>query len=857
MSTKDKILVVDDNPENIHVLAEALEDKYQVLFATSGSKALSIISSDDRPDVVLLDVMMPEMDGYEVCSRLKANAETWDIPVIFITARDQEVDETKGLNLGAVDFIVKPFSLPVVKARLKAALRLKEEMDNRKILTRKLEDLNKNLEQRVQEKTVALQQAHDNLSASEKRYRTIYETAIEGIFEVTPEGRFLSASPSLARILGYESPMELMSSVTDVSRQLYAHPEDRKQFKTRLEQEGEIFNFETRFKKKQGDIIWVMICAKVVKKEISGKICHQGFLVDISHQKESQLKSLQHMRELRLLNKVISASVTETQAEGILNTACKELAKAFNLSQATALLLDKDPTRAKVVAEHITVQEGSVPADPSLFNQSIKLKECPLVARSIEAASPIIIQEVQNDDRNTPISDYLKKYNIRSLLLVPLMIEGRNCGCLAMGSLKSNYFSDDKIRLGQSVADQISGALTRIELDEDRRQLEKQYFQAQKMEAIGQLTGGVAHDFNNILTVILGLTELLRLQEDPRNPKRADLDQIYSSAEHAAALISQLLAFSRQQILQPIPLNFNTVLQQFEKMLKRIIGEDVELLTVLDPDLAMVKADQGQMEQVLMNLTVNARDAMPYGGRLTIETANVVLDANDANRLLNMHPGTYVMVAVSDTGTGIEKSILPHVFEPFFTTKDKGEGTGLGLSTIYGIINQSGGHIHVESEPGQGTTFKIYLPQLEKEATDRHAGRQDKDLSEVTGGSETVLVVEDDEVLRGIVFNGLTSYGYTVLTADRASTASDLFAAHDNAVDLLLTDVVIPGEENGVKLAKRLGEKRPHIKVLYMSGYTNKAIAHHGIVDTGMNFIQKPFLPEDLARKVRQTLDRA
>lgn len=295
-----KVLVVDDNPDNIHVLAAALEDGYQVLYATSGDKALAIANSENRPDAILLDVSMPGMDGYEVCSRLKASAETWDIPVIFISARDQEVDETRGLNLGAVDFIVKPFSLPVVKARLKAALRLKEEMDNRIVLTRKLEDLNKNLEKRVQEKTLALKQAHEDLLASEKRYRTIYETAIEGIFEVTPEGRLLSASPSLARILGYESALELISTVNDVARQLYVDPEDRIQLVSQLEQEGELFNFETRFRTKQGNIIWVMICTKMVRHEISGQVYFQGFLIDITRQKISQLKNEQHLRELGL-----------------------------------------------------------------------------------------------------------------------------------------------------------------------------------------------------------------------------------------------------------------------------------------------------------------------------------------------------------------------------------------------------------------------------------------------------------------------------------------------------------------------------------------------------------------------------
>jgi len=851
-----KVLVVDDNPDNIHVLVAALEDGYQVLYATSGDKALTIANSENRPDAILLDVSMPGMDGYEVCSRLKASSETWDIPVIFISARDQEVDETRGLNLGAVDFIIKPFSLPVVKARLKAALRLKEEMDNRIVLTHKLEDLNKNLEKRVQEKTQALKQAHEDLLASEKRYRTIYETAIEGIFEVTARGRLLSASPSLARILGYESALELISTVNDVARQLYVTPEDRIQFVAKLEQEGELFNFETRFRRKQGDIIWVMICAKVVHKEIGGQTYYQGFLIDITPQKRSQLKNEQHLRELGLLNKIIAASVTETQIEGILEIACRELSHAFNLTQAVAVLLDKDQTRAKVAAEHIPIENKSIAAGRSLLNQAIELADHPLAAQMVEAPSGMVIQDVREDERLGPIADTLTDRDVRSLLLVPFMAGGQPAGCLAMGSMESNYFSEDKIRLVQSVADQISGVLARIQLDEDRRQLERQYFQAQKMEAIGQLTGGVAHDFNNILTVILGLSDMLRQAEDPQGRKRARLDQIHGAAGRAADLVRQLMAFSRQQILQPVPLNFNTILRQFEKMIDRIIGEDIEMVTVFESDLGMVKVDQGQMEQVLMNLVVNARDAMPHGGCLTIETANVVLDEAYAGHHVGVQPGPYVMVAVSDTGIGIEKSLLPQVFEPFFTTKAKGEGTGLGLATVHGIVNQSGGHIWVYSEPGEGTSFKIYFPVHVEDGSEDLAGRITEVASKAIGGVETILVVEDDEALREIVFNTLSGFGYTVLTADRATAADNILATHDHTVDLLVTDVIIPGKENGVHLAKRLCAGQPGMKVLYMSGYTNNAIVHHGVLDPGVSFIQKPFLPDDLARKVRQTLDR-
>jgi PAS domain S-box-containing protein len=857
MPSSNTVLVVDDNPDNIHALMGALDSGYRVTYATTGRKALEIAKSEDRPDAILLDVMMPEMDGYEVCSRLKASKETWDIPIIFITARDQEVDETKGLNLGAVDFIIKPFSPPVVKARLKAALRLKEEMDNRIILTRKLEDLNKNLENRVQKKTVALQQAHEDLMASERRYRSIYETAIEGIFEVTPQGRLLSASPSLARILGYESPLELITSIENVAEQLYVQPEDRDRFRTMLKQKGEILNFETRFRRKQGDMIWVMICAKVVRNHSRRQSYYQGFLIDITEQKKSQLKSQQQFRELRLLNKVIAASVNETRIESILSTACKELSLAFDLPQAVAVLIDAEPYRATVVAEHLAPDVASDAQPRCLLGQSVALDEQPSVAPLVTATSELVIHDVTSDPRVKALRGILEERGIGSLLLMPLALNGHSSGCLVIGSSMRDYFSTDKLRLVRRVADQICGVLARIQLEEQRRQLEQQYYQAQKMEAIGHLTGGVAHDFNNILTVILGLSELLRNEADLQSGQHKKLDQIYSSAERAADLVRQLLAFSRQQILQPAPLNFNEILVQFENMMRRIIGEGIDIATKFDPNLDIIKADQGQMEQVVMNLVVNARDAMPQGGRLTIETANVVLDETYASQQVDVRPGPYVMLSVSDTGTGIGKELLPKVFLPFFTTKAKGKGTGLGLATVHGIVKQSGGHVRVASEPDQGTCFNVYLPRYDKKEAEHTIKRKNETTSEVIEGNESILVVEDDEALKAIVLDTLSGFGYTVWTADRASAALDIFTAQGKAVDLLLTDVVILGEENGVRLARQMSEQHPRLKVLYMSGYASDTIVHQGVLDPGVNYIQKPFLQQELARKVRETLDEA
>jgi PAS domain S-box-containing protein len=383
-----------------------------------------------------------------------------------------------------------------------------------------------------------------------------------------------------------------------------------------------------------------------------------------------------------------------------------------------------------------------------------------------------------------------------------------------------------------------------------RRQLEEQFRQAQKMEAVGQLAGGVAHDFNNLLTVILGYSDLLAGRLKPGSVESEELDEIRKAGERAASLTRQLLAFSRQQVLERMVLDVNDLITDIEKMLRRLIGEDVELVTVLDPALHRVFADAGQLEQVIMNLAVNARDAMPRGGRLTIETANVELDEAYARLHATVRPGSYVMIAVSDTGVGMNGETLACIFEPFFTTKGLGKGTGLGLATVYGIIKQSGGYVWVYSEVGKGTTFKIYLPLVEEggEAEPVPAAEPD-----ALHGSETVLLVEDEQSVRTLSRSILEGYGYTVLEAASGKEGLEVARNYPLPIHLVLTDVVMP-EMGGSDMASRLEALRPGVRVLYMSGYTDDAVFRHGLLEKGRVFLQKPFTPGTLARKVREVL---
>jgi PAS domain S-box-containing protein len=387
--------------------------------------------------------------------------------------------------------------------------------------------------------------------------------------------------------------------------------------------------------------------------------------------------------------------------------------------------------------------------------------------------------------------------------------------------------------------------------EEALKKSEEQLRQWQRVEAIGRLAGGVAHDFNNLLMTIKGCSELLLRELDVKNPRREEVEEIRKAAERATALTRQLLAFGRRQVLQPQVLDLNEVVANMDRMLQRLIGEDIQLLTVLDPELWPLKVDPGQIEQVIMNLAVNARDAMPGGGKLTIETANVVLDEDYARRHVSVKPGPCVMLAVTDNGCGMDQETQSHLFEPFFTTKKTGEGTGLGLSTVYGIVKQSGGNIWAYSEPRQGTTFKIYLPRVE-EAIETYRPKVAPTAS--PRGSETILLVEDEGAVRTIVSKILQNKGYTVLEAHHGPEALEICQVHEGPIHLMVTDVVMP-HMSGRELAERLTILRPELRVLFMSGYPDNAIVHHGVLGAGTAFLQKPFTLNALEGKVRELLD--
>ncbi len=627
---------------------------------------------------------------------------------------------------------------------------------------------------------------------AEQNYRSIFEHAVEGIFQATPEGRFLTVNPAMARILGYDSPEEFIEKITDVGHQLYVNPSDRTAAARLQEEIGTLVGFEFKAYRKDGQTIWLSLNRRSAYDDNGRELYREGSIEDITERKRAEAalrESEERYRDLVenahdiIYSHDLQGNYTSMNKAGTMITGYSlEEALDLNLSQTVAaeyLPGAHEMLRRKLTGERVTAYEMEIIA-----------KDGHRV--TVEANTKLVYEEG-----------------------MPVGVQG------------------------------IARDVT------ERKHLEEQLRQSQKMEAIGQLAGGVAHDFNNLLTAINGYSGLALQRIDDDHPLRGYLEEIKKAGDRAANLTRQLLAFGRKQILQPLPINLNDIVTDMNKMLRRLIGEDVQLSAKLDQALKKIKADPGQIEQVLMNLVVNARDAMPQGGKLTIETATIELDQEYAERHTGGLPGQYVMLAVSDTGTGMDQTIQARIFDPFFTTKQKGKGTGLGLSTVYGIVKQSGGNIWVYSEPGHGTTFKIYLPQWAI-APEKDEVRMAEPA--LPAGTETILLVEDEDVVRGLAQKILEQSGYKVLAASRGAEAIRFCLQRTEPIHLLLTDVVMP-ETSGKEVADRATELLPDLRVLFMSGYTDEAIVHHGVLDSNVEFIQKPFTPAALVRKVREVLD--
>ena len=785
--------------------------------------------------------------------------------------------------------------------------------------------------------------AEKALRESEEKYRSIFENAVEGFFQSTPEGRFISVNPAFAEMLGYASPEELISNISDIAEQYYVNPEDRLRYKQLLQKDGSVEHFEFRVRCKDGSKIWVSNSTRAIY-DPGGKIArYEGNIKNITLRKQA-LQSLRESEEKhRLLaentvdciwqmnldleftyiNQAIFPLLGYTTKEWI-GSKLSEHCSSKEMEKMQAIIADvfaNLPGKTTEVFEtsfyHKNGKEipcelsGKIILDdagnPIYFQGSARdITERKNAIKILQDSEKKLAQVIQGNliptfviDNNHIITHWNKScenltgisaaemagtkkhwlafYDEERPVLADFIVDGatdeeidgyyhdgkHNKSTLIEGAYEGEKFYPNLGEKGKwlfftaaplrDYDGNIIGAIETFQDITEYKKLEAQLLQVQKMEAIGSLAGGIAHDFNNILSTIIGNAHIALMDVIKDESLRRGIEEIKKAGERAASLTRQLLAFSRKQVIKPEVLDLNEVMNETEKMLKRLIGEDIEFQTVLEPELWKVHMDPGQIDQIIINMVVNSRDAMPQGGKLVVETANVNIDEKYFREHgIKETPGSYVMLAISDTGSGMNKETREHIFEPFFTTKEIGKGTGLGLSTVYGIAKQNNGFIWVYSEPGQGTTFKIYLPGVKR---DVKAEEKERTCVEDPGGSETVLIVEDDDSLRKLAQKALQRHGYRTLAAENGEEALRVSKEYDGLIDLVVTDVVMP-KMSGREVAEMLQSLRPEIKVIYMSGYTDNAIVHHGVLAPGLNFLEKPFSPEGLARKVREVLDR-
>ncbi len=643
--------------------------------------------------------------------------------------------------------------------------------------------------------------ANEELARSEERYRKMVETAQEGIMMIDANARTTYANKHMLEMMRYEEHEFIGKYLFD-----FVDPEKRSEAEEsfRRRKQGIKETFEMCLRRSDGSRIWVYVSANPVLDDDGGFAGSFSMITDISALKRT---------EEALHQAVSKASEERSRFEGILGA----IGEGISVQDTDFRILYQNQVLRDMAGDHVG----------EYCYKAYRKK-----ARVCEGCHLAMVFQDGNIHRvetSAPVNGETKYVEITGSPLRDT--EGRIVG---------------GIEIIRDITD-------RKKSEMERQNLEEQFRQAQKMEAVGKLAGGIAHDFNNLLTVISGYTDLLLNRLRKTDPLRGEIDAIRKAGEIAAGLTRQLLAFSRRQVLQPKSIKLNEVIANIEDMVRRLIGEDIELRTLLEEEPWDVRADPGQIEQVILNLVVNSRDAMAQGGTLTIETKNVDLDATYAESSVQVKPGPYVMIAVSDTGCGMNETTKARVFEPFFTTKEPGKGTGLGLSTVYGIVKQSRGYVWASSEPGVGTTFRVYLPRLVDSAG--HIAPSFESATAAPNGEETVLLVEDEELVREMVHQILRIQGYTVLVAGSGDEAVRIVKEYGGPIHLLLTDVVMP-QMSGPGLAGQITDMRPEVKVLYMSGYTEDTIVHQSVLDEGVNFIQKPFKKDVLGKKIREVLDR-
>jgi signal transduction histidine kinase/DNA-binding response OmpR family regulator len=726
---QNTILIVDDTPEHLALVCMLLRHAgFLVLTASNAHEGLQL-ARRKHPDLVISDVVMPDISGIELCQMIRADADLATTPVLLVSGLERDTDRVvEALRKGADGYIEVPFEPSLLVASVARLLeRKKAEAE---------------LERRVVERTSQLAAANQQLKVDITERWQVEEALREAEQRAIKE---------------YESLLERIGSLAQAL----------------------------------------------------------GTARDL-------LTIYRAMRDFALLSAPFNA-----MAVTLYDPEREERAMDYGWADGQELDL------AEIQA---------MPVGDGAIGRSIKSQRV-IITHNYRESLKGRYQHFIDPKGNQQVAD--------SVLAAPMTIMGRTLGVVEIQSYESNAYNEEHATAIRMAANLAANAIENVRLLDREREKEEQFRQSQKMEAVGQLAGGIAHDFNNLLTVISGYSEISLRKLEKESQLYRNVLEIKKAGVRAAGLTRQLLAFSRKQVLQPKIINLNHVITDTNKMLGRLIGEDIEVGLFLKPDLWKVTADPGQIDQVLMNLAVNARDAMPQGGKLTIKTANVEMDPEIADEYASVQGGSHVLLTVSDTGSGMDEATQQRIFDPFFTTKEIGKGTGLGLSTVYGIVKQSGGFISAQSEVGKGTTFNIYLPRVEEivEMTEPTATHR-----ELKKGVETVLMVEDEDMVRHLLHDILEGAGYKVLVASNGQEAVLMAERYEGPIHLVITDVVMPGM-SGPQLIGCLIEICAEAKALYMSGYTDKAIVYHGVLEPGVNFLQKPFTPDAVLRKVREVLD--
>jgi len=792
-----RILHLDDNPYDRELVRYALEVAHEG-FEVQGVSTLDGLDNLDPKDydLVLTDFNVLGYNGPECVSHIRKLFG--DVPIIVVTGTGSEEAAVDALQRGVDDYVIKtPQHIQQLPHRILSVL------ERRRL---------------VRERRRAAQE----LRRSYVNFRNVVERNPDAVVVLDLEHRVRFANIVAEALLGRTSE-ELVGTEWQLPLGLEA-PEE-----IELPDPADGTRYvETR----SVPVLWQDQEALLV------------VMRDITARKQDELRLAHLNRVLRAMGDVNRLIAQETDSKGLAGQVCRVFTESGYYR--TVLFVVMDPKERPAVWAQANLDEVAVELDVRLEKEWF-----PPCWQDAASAEYIRLMEWLPHCADCPLAPIRQKYGDRCLLAA-LKREETLYGYLLVSLAPDAIVDPDEDELFISLINDLTLALQNMRAREEYTRLQEQLNRAQRLEAIGRLAGGVAHDFNNMLSVILGYTELALSKLQPIDPIYEDLQEVKAAAQRSAELTQHLLAFSRQQPSAPVELDLNEQLRNMDRLLRRLIGEDIQLSYNLDPRPALVYMDPAQVDQIVANLVVNARDAMPHGGRLLIETRHVTLDQDDAQQYIDVEPGEYVLLSVADTGVGMSRDILQHIFEPFFTTKE--EGTGLGLSTVYGIVQQNKGGIHVYSEPGKGTTFHIYLPRYRGS---KEKARPAEQLSiEQLRGHETILLVEDEDFVRRLAQRVLERMGYRVLEAASPGEALTLCEKYSEPIHLLLTDVIMP-LMNGKELYERVAQLKPGIRVLYMSGYPESIIAEQGWVAEGIDFIQKPFRSvEALASKVRQVLDR-